>query len=205
MTFPIPPGYTDPHNAAAAQLPGTDPWLPSDLGFVATSGDIDAGVGTNSVIIAGSVYLVKVNLRGPAAPVGHINWAVQTAGTGASTQSFTGLYDPTGKLIVGSADISASLTIGLGNCALSSQVPASALPWGSFVWAALVTNFATTQPTMFRAGGGSAALTAQNGALAASVLRFAINGTGATALPNPITVTSNTQTNAIALWAGLAP
>ena len=126
-------------------------------------------------------------------------WIVSTVGSGSSTGTYTGLYAASswsgvtaGQLLTGSSDIASSLTT--SNTAQALTTPQS-LPAGVSVWAAILSNYATTQVTLFRGAGngGNIGLTATN-------YRFAINGTSITSLPSTITPSSNAA--GLLLWAG---
>lgn len=172
--------------------PDNEGWLPSDNGYLIANGDYATG-GTSVLTIAGTLYLVKLVIRG-ALTIGTLHFDVQTAGAGASTQTFVGLYNSSGTRLTGSSDVGAAFTsTGDASCALTTP---QALSAGTFVWAALITNLATTQPTLLRFFNATAVL---NPNLTAATFRWATNGTSLTALPASITPSSNAAT-AISLW-----
>lgn len=176
------------HPAAAA-------WIPSDSGLLVASCDPYAAQATSGNLTAGTLYLMKVWVRYPMT-ITRLWWIVTSGGTGASTQSFTGLYSSAGTLLSGSAEISSSLT-SAGAKSLTLTTP-QALTAGTFVWAAILTNFATTQPILSRvAGSGELARLNET----AATYRAATNGTSLTALPGTITPSSNSLAGNI-LWAG---
>lgn len=182
-----PPGYFDPHNWSDAGLSPNSQWDPQDNGLLAASGDPMAFTGT-ILLTAGTVMVAKLPIRIPTV-ITNLLFMLTTAGSGASTGSFAGLFDDvTGNQIRITADIAAQLTGATGTitCALTS--PVTVQP--PFVWACLVENLATTQPTLARL----AAPIGNFGPLGASGLRFATNVTGQTALPNPLVISSNVTT-----------
>lgn len=180
-------------NAHVHPFPGV---LPADHGLLAWFCD-PSGVGASQLLTAGSVYLMKIPVR--AALTASTLWFHNiTAGAGASSGSFAGLYSSAGTLLTGSADIGGLLTsTGVKSVALTTP---QALTAGTFVWAALVVNLATTQPTL-RAGYG-ATVAFSNLNLTAAQFRAAINGTGQTSLPGSITPGSNVS--GMPYWIGVS-
>lgn len=182
-------------------FPVQDPWLPPDNSLKASAGDLDAYLNSNTgAITAGTLYLSKIQIRQNLTAT-NVVIAIESAGSGTSSGSFAGLYASTGSLIEGSADIGTSLTAtGLATLALSSP---QSLTSGTFVWAAVVVNLATTQPSLYR-NGGSGTITESNGGLTAATYRFAVNGTSLSSLPSSITPTSNTGTGAYPIWMAIS-
>ena len=173
-------------------------WMPSDNALLAASADIN-GLGGTSLMIAGTLYLLQVRIR--YAITASKLWFIESAaGSGASTGSFGGLYSSAGTLLTGSADAGTAFTGGFAQ-SITLTTP-QALAAGSFVWAALLVNLATTQPTLRSVGGGSAVPGNLN--LGAASFRNAVNGTGLTALPASITPSSNTGTGALPFWVGIS-
>jgi len=173
----------------------TAPWIPSDNGLLAATGD--PGVyGSSNTLTAGTVYLVKIPIRA-ALTITNVWWALQTAGAGASTGSFSGIYSSAGSLLSGSSDIDAQLTGATGGFSVPLTTP-QAVAAGSFVWAAILSNLATTQPTLCR---GLGTVGVPNLNLAAAVLRSATNGVGQTNLPASITPAANAVGQNY--WAGV--
>lgn len=170
-------------------------WVPADnslLGAVADPYTYRQG----QITTAGTVYLIKLPVR-LAQTISFLWWSIAIAGAGASTGSFTGLYSSAGTLLTGSSDIAASLT-GTGTPKLTLTTP-QAVAAGAFVWAAILINLATTQPSLASATTPSHLLNAN---LAASAYRVAVNGTGQTSLPGSINPNSNVLTGAFGFWAG---
>ena len=153
----------------------------------AATSSVDA-VSTTQITTAGTVYLGKLFIR-QAVTATNVMVAVGVAGnnSGGSTGTFVGLYSSAGTLLSGSSDCATALT---GTGAISvALTTAQALAAGTFVWAAIVTNLGTTQPTL-RVYAGNAG-TMANAGLTAAVFRAATNGTSQTALPATITPASN--------------
>ena len=174
---------------------GQLPWLPVDNAFLAATASLD-GVDNQFQTVAGTLYLLKLPVRASFTCTS-LSYIVSTGGSGASTGSFVGLYNSAGTLLSGSADIGANLAVAADyTTALTS---AQALTAGTFVWAAMLTNLATTQPT-FRAWATPSALVTNIG-LAAAAFRVATNGAGLVALPGSVTPSANTSTGA-SIWIG---
>jgi len=168
---------------------GQLPWLPVDNAFLAATASLD-GVDNQFQTVAGTLYLLKLPVRASFTCTS-LSYIVSTGGSGASTGSFVGLYNSAGTLLSGSADIGANLAVAADyTTALTS---AQALTAGTFVWAAMLTNLATTQPT-FRAW-------VTNIGLAAAAFRVATNGAGLVALPGSVTPSANTSSGA-SIWIG---
>lgn len=177
-----------------------DAWLPPDNGLLAAVSD-PAVVSGNFGTTAGTVYLSKLIARS-AITITNIWLGLVTAGTGASTGSFVGLYSSAGTLLSGSSDIASSLTGTTGGISNALTTPQSVAA-GAFVWVALLTNLASTQPTVGRGAAMGASTTANMG-LTAATYRFAINGTGLTSLPSSITPSSNGAPSGSDLWVGVS-
>ena len=129
--------------------------------------------------------------------VSYLWWGVHTAGAGASSGSYTGLISASGDLLTGSADIGSELTsLQVAQCALTTP---QNLSGAQFVWAALVTNLAATQPTLYCAVNNSNAAVINFNLPPESYL-FALNGTDMTSLPETVTPSGNSA--AAALWVG---
>lgn len=184
-------------NPAAFTAPNLSPWLPADQAMLMAAEDPYTGSVNSSLMAAGTIYLTKLPAR-QAFTLNNVLVLMPAAGVGASTGSFAGIYSSAGALLAQSADAAALFTGAAGVLSIpltsSAQVPA-----GGFVWAALLANLATTQPTLSRASGFLAAV---NAGLATAALRFCVNGTGAVALPGSITPSANSTGPAVAFWAG---
>ena len=182
-----------PFAAAAA---GTTPWLPADSGLLIATGDQETAT-ASFLLIAGTLYLRKLNVRSSVL-VTNLWFGLPVVGAGASTGSFAGLYSSTGTLLSGSADIATQFTTAIGGISCPLTTPQQ-LTAGTFVWAAVLSNLATTQPTLSKA---SVINPISNLNLTAATFRIAINGTGLSVLPGSITPASNAQANSASLWVG---
>lgn len=189
--------YPNPGLSSAAVVGSNNwEWLPSDSALLVANADPWTIAG-NLAVTAGSVYLMRLFIRS-AITATNIVLGLNTAGSGASTGSFVGLYNNAGTLLSGSADQAANFTGATGGIICPLTTP-QALAAGTTVWAAALSNLATTQPSFWRAN--TAAFSNTN--LAAAAFRFAINGTALSALPASITPASNTQAGGGNYWAAI--
>lgn len=191
--------YPNPGLSPAAVLGAQPwPWLPADQNLLAANGDPWLSAVSTQGTTAGSVYLIKIPIRA-AITATNVVLGMATAGSGASTGTFAGLYNSAGTLLSGSADLAAVFTGATGGVTCPLTTP-QALTGGTFVWAAVLTNLATTQPSLIRGSTNSAF---SNAFLTAASFRFAINGTVQTALPASITPASNASPAGGNYWAGI--
>lgn len=172
-------------------------WQPSDNGLLLSSLGDPALPTATGTLVAGTLYLMKLTAR-TAVTITNLLFEVANVGVGASAGTFAGLYSAAGALLSGSADVNAAfLAQGPATCPLTTPQPLAA---GAFAWAALLVNFATTQPTLTK--GATATGNVPNIGLAAAAYRFATNGTGLVALPGSITPAANSPAGLLTLWAG---
>ena len=183
--------------AIQAQAPPPQ-WLPADNGYQVANAD-PALIAGATILVAGTLYLVKLKARSAAIALSAVRFSINAAGVGASTGSFGGLYSSAGQLLSGSADAGA-LLLGTGDLNIPLSSPGQQIPAGGFAWAALLVNLATTQPTMNRLTGSVS--TGANMGLTAATLAYAVNGTVLSSLPASITPGANSAAGAIALWGG---
>jgi len=188
-------------NADAGHVhPAVGQRVPSDNGLLAANAPPATANGGSGALTAGTLYLQKVWIRQPFTAT--TMWMVcSSAGSGASTHTFIGLWNSSGTLLTGSADVSASLgTAGVVSAAWTTP---QALTVGmGFVWAGFIVNYATTQPGFRTLSSNS--VSAMNVNLSAANYAACVNGTGLTALAN-ITPSSNTQPgSAFPLWTGIS-
>lgn len=179
----------------SAEDPIQVPWQPADNNLLMGTWDPGASP-ANTQLTAGVLYLVRLTAR-EALTVSRLWWNVFLAGAGASRGTFSGIYDSTGALVASSSDIGSSLT-STGPVA-ATLARSYTMYRGQFVWAAIVCNLATTQPSLSKGTGGDTI--AEAGNVPVTQARFATNGAGLTALPAGITPSHNIFT-AQTLWAG---
>lgn len=166
------------------------PWNPADDGFTGINADWCSESG-GGLMTAGTLYLQRLIIR-QATTITNLWYALSTSGVGASTGSFVGLYSQAGTLLSGSADIGAGLTAAAAFRSFALTTP-QALAAGTQVWAAILANLATTQPTLLRQLNTSVPAAGTPNS-APSTLRWGQQVAVGTALPAPLTVASNATT-----------
>jgi hypothetical protein len=168
-------------------------WVPADSNLLLATWD-PATTPSTGILAAGTLYLVKLNIR-YALTITYLWWQVSSAGTGTSAGSYTGLYSSSGALLTGSADLVTPMTTQeAAKCALTTP---QALTAGQSVWAALLVNLQTTQPTMGQ-GLGNNGLLANAGITSAAAYRFATNSPAATTVASG---SNGGEISAIASWS----
>lgn len=174
-------------------------FTPSDAGLLAWNYDI--GLAGNAAAPSNNVVnLIRINIR-QAISVTNVILGVTTAGVGlTSGQNFAGIYNSSGTLIGTTADQSGNWnSAGLKTMALTGGP--FALAAGTFIWVAVVTNFATSGPLFPRSC--SLNQNIPNAGFTVSTARWATNGTATTALANSITPSSNVLAG-VGFWAALS-
>lgn len=146
----------------------------------------------------GVVYLSKVKIVNRSTVVSNILYGVTTAGTSlTSGQNFVGLYNSSGTRLAVSADQTTNFgSQGLKTAALTA---AQTLAVGDY-YVAFLSVGTGTQPSVAASGGVSSAI---NAGLTTATSRFLTSGTGQTALPSSITLSSGSQ-NTGSRWAALS-
>ena len=177
--------------------PAACSWVPADSGLLMATWD-PAYTPITGILTGGTVYLSKLTAR-TALTITYLWFQVTAVGSGTSTGTFCGLYSSSGSLLTGSSDLVSQMTTqGSAKCALTTPQNLTA---GQFVWAAILANLSSTQPSM-GTGLGTQGSLANAGISSAASYRFAVNGTSVTALPSPsITPASNALTNR-SVWVG---
>jgi hypothetical protein len=142
----------------------------------------------------GTVYLMKLPV--PAGLITNVIIGVSVSGVGlTSGQNFAGLYSSGKVLLSATADQTTpwGTTTGPQIMALTT---AQTVPAG-YVYVGVVSNAATSAPTLNRAGGVSAI----NVGLTNATAMYATGGTTQTALPGTVTTTSFTTAS---IWAAVS-
>lgn len=174
-------------------------FTPADHSLITWSYDPALGAAGSSAT-AGVLFLAKVLVR-QAANVTNILLGVVTQGTTLTAgQNFAGLYDSTGTLLGSTADQATGWSsggAGLRTMAISGGP--LALSAGAHYVAFLANG--STPPTFLRANSQSSSMI--NVGLASGTGRFLSSGTGQTALPASVTLTSASTSN-LAWWAALS-
>lgn len=173
-------------------------WLPGDNGVLAATSSLDASGGTGAVLTAGSVYIQKLLIRSYPLVITNVVYIVATAGLGASTGSFVGVYNSSGTLLSSCSDIGANL---LAAGAYSTALTTPQTINSGFVWLAMVENLATTQPAMRVEA--TAAFATVNLNLTAATCRCGIAATAQTTLPASFTPSANSLSGQT-IWMGVS-
>lgn len=155
--------------------------------------------GSGQVATSQTLYLMKL-IPVMGGTVNNIVVSVGTAGaTLTSGQNLAGVYDSTGALIATTADQSTAWgTTGVKTMALTTSVK---LKTGQTYFVALLSN--GTTPASFVRGSATGVAT-PNALLSAASYRFCTNGTGLTALPASLTLSSNSASGAQTYWVALS-
>jgi hypothetical protein len=195
---------TNLYRASANALATDDSWTvfghalgtvqPSSHGLIAWNGD--PTVATSSIAgTSGTAYLMAVYV--PRSVTTSKVWFIVGATAAATVSSAqVGIYDSTGALVA-SADASAAFN----NASTIASVNLAASLTAGRYWVGYVMA-AQTMPTLCRPAAVTAAQLNLN--LTASTARYAVNGTGLSALPASITPSSNDTASARAFWVGLS-
>lgn len=171
---------------------------PIDFGYLTWSTD-PAEVSGLVTPTAGVLYLVRVPLRQASATIGNLHLGVGVAGSGLTAgQCFVALFNATSGARLGvSADISGGLAVGetthviTGGATVAGPV---------YVYVGVLLN-GTTMPQLARGGPSISGLS--NVKTTVSSKRFAQYGTGQTAMPSSITLSSMVNT-ANSPWFGVS-
>lgn len=173
-------------------LPSPLPWDAPDAGWLYQAFDMAACSGTSSMT-SGTLYLTRVNIR-EACTITSLVWSQNNSASGITAgQNFIGLYSSAGTLLGQAALDSPMASSGAHALAMSGGPVAVA---AGYVWVAMLVN-ATTTPSLFR---GLSTAGNSNIGLTAAQSRWAVNGTGLTALPSSITPSSNSSSGTISAW-----
>ncbi len=165
---------------------------PEDQALAGWSFD-SAGIQGSSQLTSGTIYLARIPIRRTVA-VTKIWLGVGTIGSGfTGAQTWAGLVGPTGTVLASAGAATALGTTGAQSVTISSQTLAPGVCWVALL------AVASTMPFLTRGSN-----TVLNANLSAAAFRFAVNGTGQTALPGSFTLASNSATNALTLWAALS-
>jgi hypothetical protein len=150
---------------------------------------------TAAVAVGGTLFLSGMFIT-ESFTATTLYWGVSVAPSGQTAgQNFVGLYDSTGTLLTSFGVDSDTATTGLKTAAISV-----ALTPGTY-WAAFLFNASTTAPQLPRAAGAGGTPTLINVGLSGASQLYASNGTGRTAMPSTITMSSNVA--ATGYWAAI--
>lgn len=182
-------------NSDLAQM-SSDP-QPSDHGVTAWAFAPAAAVGTQNPT-AGVLHLTKVLMR-VAGTITNVITGISAAGVGLTVnQNFGALYDSTGTRVGVTADQSAAwASSGVKTMALTAPYAAAA----GFYWVAILSNAATSTPTIPRSLNNSSMINNLGSTVATSWSAT----TGAALTSAPASFTPGTITpNSITLWAAVS-
>lgn len=169
----------DGSNTITISTDGPSGFVPADHGYLGWSVD-PANCASSNTVTAGVLYLQKVKVLTPGtSSIGALQ--VATAGT-SLTNCFLGLFDSTGARIALSANQATAWQSG-GYKATSWASPVVVTP-GTYYTGILVGG--GTPPLFSRVGNSNAV----NAGLSAPGLRFGTSGTGQTAIPSSVTLSS---------------
>ena len=173
--------------------------LPASHGIAAWA--YDPALAVNSTELSnGVLYLVRVNIAAPVT-VTRLYWWVGNQGSSPTAgRNEVGLYASNGTLLAATNVDSAITSTGLK----TTVIPGQALAASAFYWVGLVFN-AAVPPTLTRASGWTGVGQAANLGLTAATYRFAVNGSGRTALPASITPAANTTPDIAGPWVAVGP
>ncbi|MGW0580485.1 right-handed parallel beta-helix repeat-containing protein [Streptomyces sp. NPDC002920] len=180
------------------------PDTPARHGWVEWAYDpISTGAGTGQATTTGTLYLLKL----PARTGGAVSNIVATigstapAGTLTSGQNLAAIFDDTGTRIAITGDqTTAWATAGLKTMALTAGVTLQA--GRDYYIGILSVGSAGTAAVFIRSAGG--VTTTPNGGQSNAQQRFAVNGTGLTAMPSSVTLSSNAGSGAQPYFAALS-
>lgn len=171
-------------------------WIPTDNSLITATCALDS-VNNGILSVAGVLYLCQMPLRGKST-LSKLTIIASVGSTGASSGSFLGVYSSTGALLAQTNDLGA--IPGGTNTSYSLIQSAAVLP--PFVWAGILVNYATTQPTFYVSD--VSGFVGSVGITSASLFRYCQNGTGLSTLPANIVPANNTLggSGPIAAWVG---
>jgi hypothetical protein len=178
--------------------PAYQPDNPSRHGFLEWYFDPNLST-TGSALTSGTIYLMKIS---PQYNFTINNVTLVLNGTAAtnltSGQNLVGIYNSSGTRIAVSADQSSSwLTTGTKTI----SVGATSLISNQDYFIAVLSVGTGTMPTMARLSTSSGIV---NVGQTNATQRASVNGTSQTSLPSSLTLSSNSGTNVITIWAGLS-
>ncbi|MGW0581130.1 hypothetical protein ACWD25_35475 [Streptomyces sp. NPDC002920] len=163
---------------------GTPLWTPAKQGLKGWAFDPVIISSSAAAAVAGTFYMSLIELT-DSGTLTTLYWDVATVASGVTSgQNFVCMVNPSGT-IVGSVGVDADI-VSTGLKATTISVPYTAGGWR----AGFLFN-ATTPPALARCGAVTGSVNAVNVNITGAALRGAINGTGLTALPGSVTLSSN--------------
>lgn len=196
-TGPSTGGMVDVYQPYIPDTPARHSWVEWTYDPIAT------GSGLGQATATGTLYLFKV----PARTGGTVSNIIATIGSTApagsltSGQNLAAIYDDTGaRIAITSDQTTAWASAGLKTMALTGSVTLQA---GRDYYIGILSNSsASTAAVFIRSAGG--VTTTPNGGQGNAQQRFSVNGTGLTAMPTSVTLSSNAGSGAQPYWAALS-
>lgn len=159
-------------------------WPPSRQGLKGWTYDPVVISSSAGAAVAGTFYLSLIELV-DTGTLTTLYWDVGVVASGVTSgQNFVCLVSPSGT-VTGSVGVDSDIT-STGLKATTISVPYTAGQWR----AGFLFN-ATTPPSLARCGAIAGSVNAVNANISGTALRGAVNGTGLTALPSSVTLSSN--------------
>lgn len=202
-------GPTASGDLTSAVTPSSAGLLAWDFPYV--FGNSGSGSTGSAAVTGGTLYIAKIPLVGGTV-VTNLWFRIATAASGITTgQCFGGLYSSGGVLLAGSADLSTVIGTNTGPIQAALTATYTVPSGGGVYYAGFFFNASVTEPVL---GCFVNANTVTSGAQTmgslttfgntAAKFPFAVNTTGnTTALPTPLTMSSNSATGAYAFWVGV--
>lgn len=187
---------------AVPDLPYASGRVPADFGLLEWNYDPLLAGGGTVMPTAGTGYILGVEVREPRLVTNLNMYLVSSGGTLTANECFAVLYNSSGTKIAATADQSSAWGSG------SPKWVSMALVGGPYTlqpgfYAVQVFFNGTTGPSFLRAGlSGTAG--AADPLVAAAAFTFAVNGTGLTAPPASVTLSSNSHTGAEQYCVGMS-
>lgn len=169
------------------------------FGFVGWNYDPVIGSAVTGPGTDQQLYMLEVQLPNDAT-VTNVNLGIGVAGSGfTANRNFVGIYNTAGTLLMGSADQATTWSsAGLAVSPLSSPI---ALAAGTYFVGFMMQ--ATTKPTLLRTSSTANLGNVLNANQSAEEFRFSTDGTGLTALPASVNMTTRLAL-ATAWWVALS-
>jgi hypothetical protein len=198
-------GHVHPENAAWI---ATDYYLTSGINYKAWNFDVaSASFSTFSTNpAAGTVYLARINIREPITISKIASWYVAPSG-GSPANVYMGLYTSAGAELGITEEFITGIPGGVttGDALDGISIGTQNLTPGYYYAAALIGTQGTTKGGWVCSGSAGISGAGPNTSLPAAGYRWAVNGTGASALPtgpSAFSLSLNTE-NAFSFWFAL--
>jgi hypothetical protein len=185
-------------SSAAAPVGG---FQPADVGLIAWNFDPFDAITSAISAVNGTIYLLQFILRSPATITNGGFFIASGATTATANENFIALVDSTGTIQASTAAGAIDTATQSGGWFSQPFSATYAAPAGKY-YLAVLANAAT--PLKFGAIALQSSTGPEAGVSTAAAFRYAVNGTGATALPGSFTLSSNTHTGGIIFPVGVS-